>query len=299
MTSFLPIAILAYAFEGGAIVINKIQLQTKQLNPLSYTFYSGLLQGLAILLFPFGFKFDFSLSALIFSTVSGVIFVLALYALYKALKENEASVAGPLIGAFNPLFIHLLGALFLRALLTSGQLTAFYVLILGGLVITASLWTTRIKLNAGFLWIILSGFLLAISYIFLREAFLQTSFINGLILSRVSASVFVLFFLSLPTLKKQIFAGQSHNVGQITILFLFGQALAAGGNFLIFLGTSIANPALVNAFFGVEYLVILLVALILGRKAPQLLDERLSKGVLLQKLAGAGILSYGVYLLSK
>lgn len=296
--SFLPIAILAYALEGGAIVVNKIQLQTHQLSALSYTFYSGLLQGLALLLFPFGFKFDFTLSALMFAGASGVIFVLALYALYKALQENEASVAGPLVGAFNPLFIQLLGAAILGQLLTQSQLVAFYVLILGGLIISLNVWI-KLKIHSGFWWIVLSGFLLAISYIFLREAFLQTSFINGLILSRVSASLFVLLFLLLPTFREKIFTKTNQDTGQITLLFLFGQGLAAGGNFLIFLGTSLISPALVNAFFGVEYLVIMLAALILAKKAPQLLEENLSQGVLLQKLAGAGILSLGVYLLSK
>ncbi|MBI4036792.1 DMT family transporter [Candidatus Daviesbacteria bacterium] len=299
MIGFLPISILAYALEGGAIVVNKIQLQTRQLNPLAYTFYSGALQGLAIFLFPFGFKFDFSNLALLFSILSGVIFVLALYALYQALQKNEASVAGPLVGAFNPLFIHLLGVIFLSQLLTSGQLTAFYVLILGGLALTFSLWSSRVNLNKGFLWIILSGFLLAISYIFLREAFLLTSFINGLILSRVSAGSFVLLFLLLPGLRVKIFAKSSQNVTQVSALFLFGQTLAAGGNFLIFLATSLTSPALVNAFFGVEYLVILLAALIFAKKAPQLLDENLSRGVLVQKVAGAAVLSLGIYLLSK
>lgn len=299
MIGFLPIAILAYALEGGAIVVNKVQLQTRQLNPLSYTFYSGVLQGLAILLFPFGFKFDFSQSALIFSGASGVIFVLALYALYRALQENEASVAGPLVGAFNPLFIQLLGAAILGQLLTQSQLVAFYVLILGGLIISLNLWI-KLKIHSGFWWIVLSGFLLAISYIFLREAFLQTSFMNGLILSRVAAAIFALLFLLIPVFKKQILSQENHtNASSVTVLFLFGQGLAAGGNFLIFLGTSLTSPALVNAFFGVEYLVIMLVALILVKKAPQLLDENLSKGVLLQKLAGAAVLSLGVYLLSR
>ena len=74
--------------------------------------------------------------------------------------------------------------------------------------------------------------------------------------------------------------------------------MGAAQGFLLALAVSLASPALVNSLFGMQYLVILGVSLALAKKAPQLLDENLSKAVVWQKILGAGILSLGVYLLS-
>lgn len=307
MINFLPISILAYALNGGAILISKVQLQTAQLSPVSYTFYGSLMQVLVIFLIPFGFNLNLSPTAIFSSIISGVVFVFALYALFKALDKNEVSVVGPVVGALNPFFALVLGFLLLNEILTSTQLMAFFLLITGTLTLTFNLWSKQFKFNYQLLIMIGCGFLFGLSYIFLRQAFLQTSFINGLVISRMAAGVFVLSFLLVPSVRNQLFGSNAHKQttqrpwGSLltTSLFLSGQTMSGLSNFLLFFATSLSSPALVNSLFGVQYLIILVVALVLTRKHPQLLDENLSKGVLVQKLAGAGILSWGVYLLSR
>lgn len=314
--NFLPYALFGYALVGASLLVNKIQIQTKQINPVSYTFYAGILQGFALLLIPFGFNLNFSQETLFSAIISGIFFVLALYTLFSALNVSELSVVGPLVGALNPLFSLLIGVLFFNHLLTSTQLSAFFVLLFGAAVLTTNLWAShnwfytvvasRLALNRALILMILSGFLFGLSYIFLREAFLQSSFINGLVISRLSAAVFALMFLLVPKLKYQIRGFPSErrinphrtlDTGQ-KLLFLLGQAASGGGNLAIFFAVALANPALVNSLFGVQYLVILIVALFL-KNYPKLLDEKLTKGAIVQKSVGTAILSIGVYLLSK
>lgn len=300
MINFLPIAILAYALNGGAFVVNKIQLQTAQLTPISYTFYTGLLQIIAVVFIPFGFSFDIPFTAIISAILSGVIFILALYALFVSLKNTETSVAGPVIAALNPFFTFLIGALLLQEVLTNSQVTAFFVLMVGALIITANLWLTKIRLNKTLVLMTTSGFLFALSYIFLRQVFLETTFINGLVISRVSAAAFAFSFLLIPKIRSQISQRQQSQFQKNSvILFFLGQAMSGLSNLLIFWAVSLANPTLVNALFGVQYLVILSAALALSKNHPNLLDERLTKSTIIQKLFGAAILSYGVYLLSR
>lgn len=299
--NFLPFAILGYILVGGSLLINKIQIQTREINPVAYTFYTSALQGLVIFFIPFGFSLNFSLEALSSSTISGVVFVLALLTLFQSLKLRELSVVGPLVGALNPLFSFLIGVFFLNQLLTKYELSAFFVLIVGAAVLTANLWAKKLAFNQPLMLMVSAGILFGLSYVFLRQAFLQTNFINALIISRLAAAVFALSFLLLPKLKHQIM--RINPQGTVTVgqklLFLLGQAASGGANLMIFFAVSLANPALVNSLFGVQYLVILIAALILGKNHPQLLDENLSKGVIIQKTAGAAILSFGVYLLSK
>ena len=296
MTGFLPISILAYALTGGSILINKIQLQTKQLDPLSYTFYAGVLQVLALFLVPFGFNLNMSAWAIILAIFSGVAWLLALFALFKALSLVEASVVVPLVGGLNPLVSFLIGILVLGEIFTSLQLWAFLLFLTGGLTLTLNMWLKKLALNTSFLWIVASGFLFALSYVFLRQTFLQTTFINGLIISRVSAGIFSLFFLLM--MPRQ---AMSHSLRSLSVMviFLAGQLLGVSASFLLFFATSLASPALVNALFGTQYLVIIGAAFILKKQHPQLMDENLSRVVLVQKLAGVAILSYGIYLLSR
>lgn len=299
MISFLPISILAYALNGGSLIIDKILIKNLVPNPVVYTFYVAVLQFLVIFLIPWGFNLQFNLSFFL-ALLSGITSVGALYTLYTSLKLNEASVVGPVVGSLNPLFAALLGVLLLNQFLSLNQYLAILVLILGALLLTFNRTFLRIDLGKKLWWMIFSGLLFAISYIFLRQAFLQDSFINVLINSRLSAGLLGLMLLIPASTRQEIlhrrFAARSPKVA----LFLgLGQIMGAAQGLLLAFATSLANPALVNSLFGVQYLTILIVALLLYKKYPHLLEERLSTRVTVQKLSGVIILSLGLYLLTK
>ncbi|MBI2334948.1 beta-galactosidase [Candidatus Daviesbacteria bacterium] len=292
--SFLPIAILAYALNGGAVVIDKILLNTSLPKPAIYTFYISLLGLFTLLLLPFGFQWQFAvLPAALFSGVAGT---LALLTFFQSLKMGQASVAGPLVGALNPLFALILGTLFFNQLISPSQFIAMLVLILGAGVLTFNVWFSKIDTFRQFLIMALAGFLFALSYVFLKEVFLQSNFVTGLVLTRLFGAGAALTFLFWPGFGKQIFASRIKK--HTSLLLLAGQSMGAAQGFLLAAATALASPALVNSLFGVQYLVILWVALVLGKNHPRLLDENLSKKVVLQKIAGVAILSFGVYLLS-
>ncbi|KKR80206.1 MAG: hypothetical protein UU73_C0005G0038 [Candidatus Daviesbacteria bacterium GW2011_GWA1_41_61] len=299
--SFLPIAVLAYALSGGAIIIDKILLKTSLPNPLTYAFYISLLQLLVLLLIPFGFSLNLGTPAYL-AIISGIFYVFALYTFFASLKKNEASVVGPLVGMLNPFFTILLGSLFLSQTLTPIQNFAVFILILGALILTLNIWRNKLQFNRRILWIITSGLLFALSYLLLREAFFTLSFLDGLIVSRTSSGLFVLTFLIFPHIKKQIFTSnksqQTVSSKSTLILLASGQTMGALSGLLIAYGVKLANPALVNSLFGIQYLVILTTAIFLAKNRPQLLDETLSKAVITQKVVGAAVLSLGLYLLA-
>lgn len=291
--SFVPFALLAYIFLGAVAIIDKILLKTSIPNPLVYTFYISIFGLLSLLLLPFGFKF--TVDMLVFGTVSGISSTFALLTYFKSLKAGAVSIVSPVIGTLNPLFALILGLLFLNQIITKNQIIAFSVLILGAGILTFSLWVSKIKFNTQLKLMIVSGFLFALSYITLREVFLLSDFYSGIILTRIVAAITAISFLFLPQVRKQIFK-PSFSSG---ILFLAGQTMGAFQGLLLAYATSLTSPALVNSLFGVQYIVILAAALILRKAHSKLLDERLTKATLLQKTAGAAILSLGVYLLSK
>lgn len=304
---FILIAVLAYAFNAISTVIDKILLKKSIPEPFVYTFYINILGLLALFLIFFGFQPN--LYSIIYGSLSGIVTVLALLTYFKSLKITEASIAGPVVGSLNPLFSLVIGALVFGQFLTNTQYLACILIILGGVIITLNLWLKKIKLGPQLFYMVSSGFFFAVAAVLLRQTFLYTDLLTGIVLNRVGAGIFVLLFLLIPKLRSAVFANsdsigakkEKHDLQSKSSLFLllFGQAMGAASGFLISVGIFLANPALINSFFGVQYLVILLAAVILAKKNANLLEETLTKKSILQKIIGAAIISLGLYFLLK
>ena len=293
--NFIPFAILGYSLTAGALIVDKILLRHSIPNPFVYAFYINLLGLFALFLIPFGASFD--ANGIFFGTVSGILYVFALVTMFQALKHGEASVVGPVVGALNPLFTLIILALFFSQSLNQSEFIGFFVLIFGALILTFDLWSKGLKLNNQLFWIIISGVFWALSYITLKQTFEYSNFFGGLVITRAAAGLFVLPWLLFPAFRKHVFPRTKKS--STPILLFLGQAMGAMSGIFINFGVLLANPALVNSLFGVQYLVILTVALLLNKNNPHLLDEKLTKATILQKTIGVIVLSFGVYLLSK
>lgn len=301
MIGYLPIAILAYALNAGSIIIDKILLQKSIPNPIAYAFFISVLGLLTVFLIPFGFILP-NLQIVLLCAFSGVSFTIALFAMFTSLKNQEASIVGPIVGALNPLFTIILGFIFFAQLLSSTHIFAILILVFGALVIGINFSNHKFTLNKNLLWMVASGAFFALSYVLLREAFLQTNFMTGLILSRLGGGLFVLFFLLFPNLRQAIFTKNKQNPSQtkITAVLLFtGQIMGAIQGLLLTYAVSLTSPALVNSLFGVQYIVILIFALLTFKEHPEWLGENLGSTTIFQKIMGVVILSIGLYLLSK
>ncbi len=290
--TYLPISILAYFLNGGVIVVDKILLNTSFSSPWVYTFYINFLGLLSLILLPFGFRFNFS--SLFPAVISGVATAFAMLLFFQSLRIGEASVSAPMVGALNPLFTLILGSIFLNQVLSKTQLMGFFIIIIGAAILSFNLWYKHLRVNKQLILMVSSGLLFAISYLFLKQVFEGSNFITGLILSRLFSGLTVLCFLFFKKVREQIFKSGGPSISP---LLLSGQSMGAGAGLLLAYATSLTTPALVNALFGVQYLVIFAAALILGKNHPNLLDERLEFNVLTQKILGAVILSFGIYIL--
>ncbi len=293
--NYVLIALFGYILNAGSTIIDKFLLDRSIPNPIVYVFFINILGLLAVLLIPFGVKFDFA--PVFLSSISGWAFVFAVYFYFKALRVGEASVVLPIVGSLNPFFSLLLGSIFLQQIFTQKQYLAFFIILIGTIVLTFNLWVSKVKFDTQFISMVLSGFGFAISYLALREGYNLSNFITGLTFNRLGASVLVLCFLAFPSLKKQIFQSKVQTnkfANNTTTLLGLGQIMGGLSGLLINFAVSLANPALVNSLFGAQYLVILVAAFFF----PKLLEEKMSVKVIFQKILGAAILSTGVYLLA-
>ena len=154
MLNFLPISILGYALNGGATLIDKILLQKSLPHPIVYTFYMSVMaMAAALLLIPFGITIN--LQIVFFSFLTAVFGCLAYITYFEALKNGEASVVSPVVGALNPFFTFILEIVILNQIFTKNQILALFILLLGSSVLMFN-HLLKIRLNRQLLMIVLS-----------------------------------------------------------------------------------------------------------------------------------------------
>ncbi|MBI2597116.1 hypothetical protein HYW41_03090 [Candidatus Daviesbacteria bacterium] len=302
--SYLPFTILAYLLNSIAVTIDKFLLAKSIPNPLSYVIYISLFSLLILLALPFT-PIPNSYTLLL-ASVSTILWTSGAYFMFAAIKIGQVSKVVPTIGTFVPLLLLIHAAIF--SSISQTQLAAVAVLILG--LITLNSHTlirsyicmgtntsgegTKPLLGGELLLGILSALLFAVSYLVLRQAYLESNFLTVLVYSRIILIPLILSILVIPSLRKIVLSSNNHSViqgGKKTgFLFLFGQALGGTQQLLLTYAISLTSPALVNSLQGIQYVFLFLFSL-------WLFKEKYSFLILLSKLAGIGLLGVGLYLL--
>jgi len=322
---WLFVAISSYFLNAGVYVADKFLLSKKIHSSIVYAFYVGIWSiGNFVLLF-----FDPVIPSFVFLLLdlsAGFLFLFTLIFWYKALHQSEATRVVPIVGALTPVFSFILSFIFLGAKLEPQSLAAFIVLIAGGLLISVkktrmhiigevfvrfkNIWgntigkvaaetrpTRRLILNS-----LVSAFCFAAYYVFIKYIYSHTgqSFITAFAWSRLGSFLGVLAMLLVPQWRLLIKESKTHeNQKPKHLAFFFAVRLAAAGAFIMLnwavsLGS---NVSLINALQGTQYVFLLVLVLVLAKKYPNMLNEELGRGVMLQKVLGIILVMLGMYLL--
>ncbi|MCL5784356.1 MAG: hypothetical protein M1142_03320 [Patescibacteria group bacterium] len=301
--SHLPFTLLAYFLNALAVLANKFLLSNIIPDPLVYIFYISLASLLAIVALPFTRVPGLEVFTL--ASVSTLLWTTGAYFMYKALKIGAVSRVIPIIGTLIPLIL-LIFASETRSI-TLPQTWAIWTLIVGMLFLTLPDW--RLKLTAGeIIFEVLSAGFFAVSYIILRQAYLQFDFFSVLVWSRLILLPLTIIMVAIPTLRSKIINSSSslssrtrsgiHFFSKTGLIFIGGQISGAASELLILFSISLANPALVNSLQGVQYVFLLIFGFILSKKYPAIFQERYTPLVLISKAAGIALIGIGLYQLA-
>ena len=297
--NWLVFAIAGYFFYAIVTVINKFLLrQPATTKPLVFTFWLGVLSIFTFALAPFGLGWP-GWGMFIFDIFTGFIFFLALLAFYRALDINEAFRVASVIGGLTPIFIFLLSWLFLREHLTLWQILAFLVLTIGGFLLSLE------KIKGGFkerlkgikmvIWAILLG---AIYMVFIKYIFNQQGFITGFIWTRLGVVLAAAAVLLWPNWRRVIFSSARQASGGLSFLFGASKTLAGFGSFFIHLGVVYGSVTLVSAMAGTEYVFLLISTVIISKKFPEILREKSSRPIIIQKIIAILLIGGGLAILA-
>ncbi|NCO23347.1 hypothetical protein COW09_01615 [bacterium (Candidatus Moisslbacteria) CG12_big_fil_rev_8_21_14_0_65_36_11] len=294
---WLIISLVGYFLLAIAGLTDKILLKKSIPEPVVYAFYISLLSLIALLLIPFGFEFP-GFHLLLISFAAAFIFTLALLLFFSLLKKEEASRVIPLVSGLSPVFVFILSRNFLGESLSLKQILAFIIILIGGLLISLEKGKKKESLfQKTFFLGLIASFLFAVFYVLSKYVYLHHSFISGFIWIKIGGGLSALILFLIPTLRKKILQKTGKPDLQTGKVFIFGQSCGALSNLLINYAVAIGPLSLINALQGVQYGFLFLMILVFSRKFPNLLEEKTTPLIVLQKTLSIILISSGILLL--
>jgi drug/metabolite transporter (DMT)-like permease len=308
--SWLTIAIIGYFFLALANVGDKL-LISRAIQPVVYTFFTCLLGLLIFVLAPWGLTWP-GFYQLLICLATGIVFFIALFLLFKAISIAEVSRVVTIVGGLTPLFVFVFSYFFLKERLVSSEITAFLVLMAGIILVSIKKEKTFIFPKKVILMALFSAFFYAGFYSLSKYIYFKQSFISGFIWTRVGAFLGALIFLTRSGWRQAIIkavSGQTQAIPphqyiggggistKIKLLFLSNQTIGALGFVLTNYAIALASVTLVNAMQGVQYAFVLILTIFIVKKSPQLLKEKITGRILVQKILAICLIGLGLVLL--
>lgn len=304
---WLYIALAGYACLAIVALLDKYILSEEKVEPIIFVFYS------TVFLLPLGFALPFvSLSGLtwpvaIVAASAAGLFAASLGTMYLAFRVTEVSHTGPFIGALIPLFILVLGGLFLGESVTDRQLMGIFLLSIGSLFISYQKSPSHKRWSYHINPAVVSALFFALSYIAAKFTYTSLSFIPGFVLiwsimgviglgiGIFSKKVHEHFFPKHPIvayLKSHVHLhGRPHHEVAAVVA---DKALGAVGTILVQYAVSLGSVTAVNALSGVQYGLVVLIVAASSVVAPHIFKEKYQKGELAIEFVAVLVISIGI-----
>lgn len=310
--TWILLTISAYFLGAVTVILDKYLLGSEKISsPPVYAFYVGLL-GLGVLIFwPLAFFFPAfileipSKYQIAISFLSGIFFLAGITALYFAIKKSQASKVTPVTFSVVPI-VTLLAAYVLGVEKFSAlKIFGIALLIFGGLFISFDL---PLKLNKkkffnGFYLSIVAGIFMGFSTFLLKLVYEQQNFFNGYVWTRLGAFIGILILFAVPSWRRKISHSFHHSRKKkeslhTGFLFVLNKIIGGSSTALINLAIGLGSVTLISSLISLQYVFVLLIAILAGRHLPHIFEERLFFWDWAQKVAAIFIIGAGMFLIS-
>lgn len=300
------IAVLAgHLLNAVAYVIDKFLLTKSIKDPFAYVFFIGALGLLSLLLIPFGFEVPRA-TLLIVNLFSGIFFTFALLFFFQALQTSEASRIVPFIGGAIPVLTIGFEIAVFRTQFLPMQIVAFALLIAGTVLITRddparqSRHTARERQRALRPWLkaFTAAALFAAAFGLTKIAYNTQPFVSAFIWSRIGGAVPILLLVVSARNRSAVRNAVQIFHEKAGMLFLLGQSLGAVGFLLINYAIALTSVAVVNALQGVQYALLLMMAVIASVKYPNILKESMTHKGLVIKILAVVLIGFGLSIIA-
>jgi drug/metabolite transporter (DMT)-like permease len=271
---YILFAIIGYALLAFVLVLDKFILTKSVTNPALYTFYS------TIFLLPLGGLYFFGIDTLVgvdwvWAMVSGFTFAIALWTMYGAVQQTEATHMNPFIAAITAVATFLLAIVVFHERLPLQATAGIFLLILSCLLLSFEITVDSRGISRGYWLGVLSGILFAISHLAAKHVYLFYSFVTGFVWTRAAIGMTGLAMLALPSVRRNMFhksSGQSVR-GRGAWIVILNKVIGIASAICVQLAIAQGSVTIVNALVGVEFMMIFCIIFVLTKLRPNWLNE--------------------------
>jgi len=301
---WIILSLVAYLFFAIAAIFDKFILTKRIENPLSYAILVSFLAALSFIIILFA-PSDFILLAPIdffWAFVFGAAFTLGVLFFYKAIQPGEPSRVVPVLVSLQPIIVLLLAVFLIGEKLSQSTVVAFFIILVGAFLISYEKKEGQGR-RIIYWYASLAALFFAINLAGLKFLFIEYNFIAPFVWVRVGSIIAAILFLfnkeARLGVKKLFRPNQSSgNKKYGMTLVVFGQIFGGSGVLLLNYAVNIGQVSLVNALQGVQHMYVFILSTFLSFKFPQIMKEKVTRPVLIQKLVAIVILIIGVAVLS-
>ena len=284
---YLFFSFIGYFCLALVAILDKFIVSNQKSKPAVYAFYTAIVM-LPILLLQFYFGFPFLNNDWLWGLVSGITFGLAMWTLFLAVAEGEASHIGPFNGAMLTLITYLLSNTFLNERLTGLQILGVIILSLACLLLAFEKSKHHSGFHKGFIWAIISGLFFAVSLVSIKYLYLHYEFWPSFIWARGTAGLLGVAMLILPSIRKSFKKvknqEQKNKQEKKVLVILSNKVLSVVATVLLQYATAIGSVIIVNALGGLQYALMFLLIYISTKFFPKFFKEYFTKRELVMEI---------------
>jgi len=254
---------------------------------------------LPIILFISPDIFKINLYEGIILAITGALVVVGILCYFYALRKEETSVVVPLYQTI-PIFGFILGYFILGETISTRQIVASLIIVVGGLILAfeISVGGLKFKKEIVFLMLIASFFYALEGVIFkliaINNGFWVSTF-WGLV-GKVILGFGFLFFV--PAYRRQFFSVIKENKAGVIALNSINEVLVIVADAVTLYATLLAPVVLVLLVNSFQPLFIIIFGVLLTLFWPKIAQESLLKKHIIQKILGIGLITVGAYFIA-
>lgn len=261
-----------------------------------FTSLSGFIFGIFILIFNPAVLHFRMLDALVIG-INGALLVAAFIPYLHALEDEDASMITALYQLI-PVFAYFLALIFLGEHLTTKQIVASLLVVVGSITISLDISSNmRLKAKPFFL-MLLSAFMLAVNALVFKIIALDQNFWGTAFWEYAGGTIFgLILFLFVRLYREQFLATIARSRIKVLGLNSFSELLNIFAKLLANYASLLAPLALVWVVNGFQPLLVFLYGIILTLFFPQISKESLEGKIIIQKIISIVLIFAGVFYL--
>lgn len=288
---WIYVALGAYLINAAVFVIDKYLLAAPIPKPFVYAFWSGLLSSV-ILALPLFFEItlhDFFYYSIAFT--SGAFFFGALIFLYGAIRKSDVSIASTQVGVMGAIFTFIFSLVILGETFSSGNITAFVLLVAGIYFLGAA------GGKAIFKYALAAGVLFGLSFVLLKWTFNASDLLDGIFWTRIGFIGSAVLSLISSRARKEVKSSFQKAPNFSKAVYVGNKTLAGIGFLILYYAIQMGSVTIVNAMLGFQFLFVFLIAYLLRNKIPGV-REHIEKAILTRKLIGFMLVIAGFFFIN-